>query len=418
MEIHNLSPSKERIFNDIETLATFIDPDQPQYTRRAFSPNYTLARKWLKETFEQVGLTVTLDATANLIGTRQGQQDDLPPIMIGSHTDTVYAGGRFDGIAGVIAGLEVVRLLNEHNIHLRHPLKIVDFLAEEPTDFGLSTVGSRGMTGKLTPEQLQLTDLFKTTLAENIDAIGGNTAEIQKTALKKGDLSLYLELHIEQGPLLEKNKAQIGIVSGIVQIDRRKIIVTGDQNHAGTTPMADRKDALAAAAEIVLFIENHAKTLAHKDSFVGTVGKINVSPNSSNVIAGNVEMEYELRAMNTDLIQEMQTFLESSITKISENKDVSIDIYPISTSKPVLIDRKIQEIIRKASAFTDKIMTLPSGAGHDANHLACICPVGMIFVPSKDGKSHCPEEFTSSDDLAAGIKALAGTLILADQQLK
>ena len=233
----NLQPNQDRIRHDLEILATMVDQTKPGWTRRPFTAWYQESRAWLQQQMEECGMGVRTDAGANLIGKISGTDADLKPIMIGSHTDTVVGGGRFDGIIGVIAGLEIARRLQETGTTLRHPLEVVDFTAEEPSEFGISTIGSRAMVGHLSAEMMQRVDQSGLKLEDGIRMMGGDPEKIAELAREKDDVSLYLELHIEQGPVLEQSNQQLGVVTGIVGIHRYRVIVEGKPNHAGTTPM-------------------------------------------------------------------------------------------------------------------------------------------------------------------------------------
>lgn len=404
-------PNVERLEADIAALATFTDPEQP-HTRRPFTELFQQGRQWLREQMEAAGLSVELDAAGNLVGRRLGRED-LPPILIGSHTDTVAGGGRFDGVIGVVGGLEIVCCLNDLDIQLRHPLEIVDFLGEEPTDFGVSTVGSRGMTDNLTTEMLAKTDASDSTLAEALTDLGGRPADIAAKVRKKGDIAAYLEMHIEQGPVLEQKGVSLAAVTGIAGIRRFTVVVEGEINHAGTTPMALRKDALVAAAQFVVDAE---AIICAEENAVGTVGYLTVSPNMANVVPGRVELIVEMRSIDPKIIQRIDQGLQQRAAEIAELRGVPISMEPLTDATPVQADPKLLEITTQACRETvPDALVLPSGAGHDATQIATIAPIGMIFVPSKDGKSHCPEEWTDIKDVALGVQALARALLKADE---
>lgn len=408
--------NEERLKDDIATLSKMIDKSYPGYTRRPFTKYYKESRGWLYREMEALGLEVYIDAASNLIGKRTGKVPSLAPIMIGSHTDSVIGGGRFDGIIGVLAGIEIVRQLNELDIELNHTLLIVDFTAEEASEFGISTIGSRGMVGMLTEEQLSRDNLEGLKLEKGISLIGGRPENIQNEALQKGDLSLYMELHIEQGPVLDKTGNDIGAVTGIVGIRRYKVVTKGQPNHAGTTPMNMRYDALSAASEVILSIEKVANQ-NYEEPAVGTVGRIFSKPNGSNIIPGEIILEFELRSISDDVLDQMVQFIKEHIQSIKNKRDIHIEIQELSYSDPVKINFNILHGIRESCKVIGKTIDLPSGAGHDANQIAKIAPVGMIFVPSKNGKSHCPEEWTEYRQVAKGVHALANALIYFDTNL-
>lgn len=412
----DLQQSIQRIEQDIHTVATFVDKTQPGWTRRPFTTWYFEAREWLMKQMRSLNMEVSIDAASNVVGSLKGKNPSLPPIMIGSHLDTVSGGGRFDGIIGVLGGLEVVRLLQEQGIELQHTLEIVDFTAEEPSEFGISTIGSRGMVGNLTNEMLARRDPSGCTLAEAIKKAGGNPEEIDKKARKKGDVALYLEMHIEQGPVLEETKNKLGIVTGIVGIHRYRITVEGKPNHAGTTPMNMRQDALTSSAELILMLEELCKK-QYEEPVVGTVGKLSVEPNAANVIPGKVIFEFEVRSIETKLIEEIISKFISFSHIVSNRKNVNITFDCLSKSEPIRVEPFIQKVIEQSCQDVGLSIKLPSGAGHDANQLAKIAPIGMIFVPSRDGRSHCPEEWTDFQDIALGVQALLRSVITFDLSL-
>ncbi len=390
--------------------AEFVDPEEEGFTRISFSDQNLKAVEHMTVLMEtEADLSVYIDAAGNLIGRREGRRPDAPSIMIGSHLDTVRAGGRFDGIAGVVAGLEVARILKEMDIMLEHPLEIVAFLAEEPSPFGLSTVGSRAMTGKLSPQIINsLKDDQGRTLPQAIRQMGGNPSNLQQTKRSPTDILAFIELHIEQGPSLEERNIPIGIVTGIVEIARGDIKVVGRNDHAGTTPMEIRHDALAATSELVLALEATCKASA---GIVGTIGRMDVFPNALNVIPGLVNIGMELRCLDEEIIKEAIKKFKHDLETIQHSRGIEITCDTWTSSQKVIFD---EALVTLASAICDKLgiphLLLPSGAGHDAGHLARITPAGMIFVPSKGGRSHCPEEWTDFDHIGRGAELL-GNLV-------
>lgn len=409
--------NEKRIEQDILALAKIVDGDKPGYTRRPFTKWHLESRDWLTQEMKNCGLDVHIDAASNLIGMRKGTKPELPPIMIASHTDSVVGGGRFDGIIGVLAGIEIVRQLNEQNRQLEHSLLIVDFTAEEASEFGISTIGSRGMVGNLTEEVLARKNADGLILHDGLQLAGGRPDDLSKEALKAGDLSLYLELHIEQGPVLEQTAHELGVVTGIVGIQRHKVIVEGQPNHAGTTPMDMRFDALAAASELVLAIEKIANK-TYEEQVVGTVGRLFVEPNGSNIVPGRVVFDFEVRSLDLLALDEMVEQIQAEIQRVETNRKLSITMNQLSHSDAIIVKEDIVQGIEESCTGIGKTLLLPSGAGHDGNQLATVAPVGMIFVPSKDGKSHCPEEWTSYAQVAKGVQALGTALVYFDSQLQ
>ena len=317
-------------------------------------------------------------------------------------------------MSGVIAGLEVVRLFMEKGFDPIHPLEVVAFLAEEPSPFGLSTIGSRAMAGTLKEEQLtSLTDAAGRDLGTAIREMGGSPEKLGEAKRPPENILAYLELHIEQGPTLFTRGIPIGIVKGIVGISRAKITLRGRKDHAGTTPMATRRDALTAGSEVVLALERICRG---KEDLVGTVGKMEVSPNSINVIPDKVVLIMDVRSLNKDLIDQAFSLLRDDLERIRDQRGVEIRMEPEVVSDPVLFEKGIADQIRGVCARLGlPYLEIISGAGHDAMHIAKIAPAAMIFIPSQEGRSHCPEEWTEFEQIGQGIEVLASTIAEIDQ---
>ncbi|PWE15035.1 Zn-dependent hydrolase [Alcaligenes faecalis] len=411
--------NQERLWRSTQELAAFTLPDQP-WTRRAFSDLFLQSRQWLLQQFEEAGLSVRMDAAGNLIGRREGCKPGLAPITTGSHCDTVMYGGRYDGIIGVLAGLEVARCLNEQNIQLDHPFEVVDFLSEEPSDYGVSCVGSRAMGGVLSEAMLAERNPQGETLAQGIARIGGRPQELAQARRAPGDTAAFVELHIEQGPVLESRNLPIGVVSNIVGICRHRIIITGRPDHAGTTPMDIRRDALVGASLIISEVDRKARrALGGPDYLVATIGNLNLTPNASNAVPGRVEMMVEVRSDRQEL---MQNFTEELLTQLRpeiEAMGLGLDAAQVSLAKPTDCTPDVMNIIEQAaSALGYQSMVMPSGAGHDAVYMAPSGPMGMIFIPCLNGRSHCPEESITSEQLLDGTRVLYQTVVMLDQSLE
>ncbi|BBI35332.1 Zn-dependent hydrolase [Cohnella abietis] len=398
-------PDSNRLSTDIEALSRIVDDTKDGWTRRSFTAKYDQGRSWLEERMREAGLTVRIDEASNLIGTLIGTDPKLPSIMIGSHTDTVNGGGRFDGIIGVLGGIEVVRMLKESDIRLHHTLEVVDFTAEEPSEFGISTIGSRGMVGCLSEEMLERTDPDGRTLREAISSLGGRPEQLKHSSRLAGDVALYLEIHIEQGPVLEQVGATLGVVTGIVGIHRHRVTITGQPNHAGTTPMDMRYDALAGFCEMGLAFERQCR-MKYDTEAVGTIGRLRNNPNASNVIPGHVDFDLEIRSLDTEVSQAIYQAFEAEAQRIASERGLTVRLERLSQSDAIQVSDDVKRLLLDACSEVAPVIELPSGAGHDANQLASIAPIGMLFVPSVKGRSHCPEEWTELTHIAAGVEAL------------
>ncbi len=413
----DLEVRRDRLRADLEAIARFTDPDLP-YTRRAFTPRYTEARRWLTERFIDAGLDVRTDAAGNLIGRRGGAGDRV--LMLGSHTDTVEAGGRFDGIVGVMGALEVARALKESGTELSLPLEVVDFVCEEPTVVNLSPLGSRIMAGDVTAAHVAATEThLGQPLADAIDALGGNAKQVETARRKLGDIAGYLELHIEQGSVLEREGLAVGVVTTIAAPCRALVALTGTADHAGATAMADRRDALAGAAELVLAVERIASAPGMVEEGVGTVGWLRVSPNMVNVIPGRVDLSVEVRSTEAEALAVARREIEAEIHGIAERRKLDATFDWQHTELPVPLPEHMRAVV--AQACDDLAMPyryLPSRASHDAARLAPVAPAGMVFIRCKDGRSHCPEEWADINDIVAGTRVLGQALLRLDEMVR
>jgi N-carbamoyl-L-amino-acid hydrolase len=405
----------DRIAADIDALAAITEPGRP-WTRRAFSPLFLEGRAWLTVAMEAAGAAVQIDAAGNLIGRYPGRRPELGSIMVGSHSDTVPDGGRYDGVAGVVAALEVARALREGGIQLEHTLEVVDFLAEEVSIFGVSCVGSRGMSGTRPGEWLARQS-DRRTLETAIREVGGQP----ETLARREDISAFLELHIEQGPVLESAGLDIGVVTAIAGITRIEIIVEGRADHAGTTPMGRRQDALTTAAWIALGVEELAKALAGQGEahFAATVGEFEMTPNAANVVPTRVRMLIDARAERRE---DMDRFLEEltrGVGAISDKTGVKAEALRIvSDNHPTPCDPDVIAVLDAACAGTGaRHRRMASGAGHDTAWMARITKAAMIFVPCAGGRSHTPDEAAKIEDIALGAQVLLEAVLALDKIL-
>jgi N-carbamoyl-L-amino-acid hydrolase len=408
----------ERLWQHLETLSTITDPARP-WTRRAFTERYQEGRDWLKRAMQTAGLTTRLDDAGNLIGTLPGREPSLAPLVIGSHIDTVPSGGRYDGMLGVLAGLEAVQSLQEAGVNLRHDVEVIDFLSEEPSEYGISCVGSRGMVGALTREMLNFREPGGERLRDAIHRMGGNPDALNTPLRQHGDIAAFLELHIEQGRVLEEHNVPIGVVSDIVGIHRYDIVVSGQADHAGTTPMELRRDALAEAAGLIKGIQQSARHQGTGDNYlVATVGRLDVFPNATNAIPERVEMVLEVRSNDTHLLQNFFPPILEQAKCDASILGLEIIATPLSEGLPTPCADLIQSKISEAAQTTGlKAMSLTSGAGHDAVYMAKIAPTGMLFVPCHEGRSHCPEENITQQQATNGCQVMQETLKSLDNYL-
>jgi N-carbamoyl-L-amino-acid hydrolase len=409
----------DRLWSRIEALSRFTDPARP-WTRRAFDVQFAQGRAWLAEEFKAAGLTVEVDAGGNLIGSTPGTGHGLGALVAGSHSDTVPAGGRFDGMLGLLAALEAAQSIREQKISLVHPLEVVDFLAEEPSDFGISCIGSRSWAGVLTASDLARSLPSNVTLASAINRAGGIAERLGKAIRTRDSVSAYVELHIEQGLVLAERKVEIGVVTAIVGIRRHEVTVKGRADHAGTTPMSLRRDALVGAAGFICAVEELARLRPAESAYlVATVGKLSVEPNAVNAVPGSVTMILETRSTDEAALLLFEQALWTRTEGELDDRGLRLTRSLLSQTLPTACSPLIQSTIEEASmAAGFRSTRLPSGAGHDGVFVARIAPMGMIFVPCREGRSHTPEEWAEPGDCANGARVLAETLILLDRSLK
>ncbi|MDC7789090.1 Zn-dependent hydrolase [Rhodoplanes sp. TEM] len=406
---------ESRIWSDLMGLAEITDPARP-WTRRSFTPLFDAGRHWLSRRFSEAGLAVRLDPAANLFGRLEGSEPGLPAILLGSHSDSVPSGGRFDGPAGVIAALEVVRALQDDGRRLRHPVEVVDCLAEEPSDFGLSCIGSRAMAGRLEPAMLDYRGPGGERLGDAIDRVGGDVARLAEA--RRADVAAFLELHIEQGVVLERSEIPIGIVTGIVGIVRLEIVFKGEAAHAGTMPMAMRRDAGVAAARFVGFVSERAAALAQagRGYVVATTGVIEVSPNAVNVVPERARVVVDARAEDGDLLEAFVAEIEAEAARIAAATATTRERCAVlSRATPAACDPALRALLAEgAEALGLASVPLPSGAGHDAAFLSRIAPAAMVFIPCRAGRSHCPEEWAEPAAVAAGAAVMLEAVLRFD----
>jgi beta-ureidopropionase / N-carbamoyl-L-amino-acid hydrolase len=403
--------NEHRITDRIAELSAFGRDSLGRGYRVAYTKGDQDGRAWFIGLMKKAGLETSIDAAGNIIGKRKGKNPSLKPIAFGSHLDMVPDGGNYDGCVGSIGALEIIDVLNENNIVTEHPLELLIFSNEEG-----GTVGSNAIAGHLSAEALKLISQSGLTMADGIKAIGGHPDSIQYAIRKKGDIKAFLELHIEQGGILDKENIQVGVVEGIVGIEHWNVIIEGFANHAGTTPMNMRQDALLAAAKFIVAVNEIITSYPGKQ--VGTVGKLSVAPGAYNVIPGKVTAGLELRDLSYDKIWQLFHAVEKKTDSIATATHTKFSFqYQANPAKPALTEKNIQDkIIASAKELGLSYQYMQSGAGHDSQEMALIAPVGMIFVPSAGGISHSPKEFSKSIDIANGANVLLHTILKLDKE--
>ena len=379
--------------------------------RVAYSDADLAGRAFTRELFAQSGLQLRLDAAGNMFARVPGTDASKAPILIGSHVDSVTDGGNYDGPVGSFAAIEVARSLAEQKVRLRHPLEVVVWQNEEG-----GTIGSKIAVGLLTPADLDKVARSGKTVRDGIGIIGGDVSRLTEAVRKKGDLAGYIELHIEQGGLLEKAGRQIGVVEGIVGLRWFEITITGFANHAGATPMDQRQDAMLAAAKFTVAVNDAIRSETGRQ--VATVGRLNVTPNTTNVIPGQVVLTVDLRDLDQAKIDRFTARFEQLGRDIGAATSTKFAFTQLVNSAPAISDSRLLTVIESgATALGLSHQRMPSGAGHDAQEVAHIAPMAMIFVPSVGGISHSPREFSRPDDITNGANVLMNAVIAADTVL-
>ena len=383
--------------------------------RVAYSPEDILGRDYSIKMMQESGLKTRIDTAGNIIGRLAGSDNDLPAIALGSHTDTVPKGGKYDGALGVMAAIEVIRTLGEQGHVTRHPLEVINFTNEEGTRFHRWLVGSRSMSGLLEQDDLDAVDDDGYGLGPCLEDIGGDISRIKEATRSPSELAAYLELHIEQGPYLHQSGNQIGVVTGITGRAVFEVQIDGKANHAGTTPMDTRRDALVSASKLILEIQKMATE--QEICRVSTVGSISAVPNAVNVIPGSASIGLEFRDTDMNALAAAEQELRRITNNAVVNEEVSINVQRHRFTSSVPITSDMQNLVAEAADNCGMTWEpLASGAGHDAQAVANIAPIAMIFVPSVDGISHSIEEYSTPQDCANGAQVLMELLLLADDR--
>ena len=399
-----------RAFAALQGLNRFTD-EPGKLTRLYLSPAHRQAAEWTKGAMEVAGLSASIDAAGSVQGRREGPVPGGPCVMIGSHIDTVKDGGRFDGNLGVVAGILVAQALRDAGIVLPFALEVIAFGDEENVRFPTHLSTSGALTGDYDPAWLEARDAEGVRLSDALSAFGGDPSGIAALARKRGSVTAYLELHIEQGPVLEVENEPVGIVTAINAQRKARIRVTGEAGHAGTVPMALRKDALTASAEMALALEAIASA---SEQAVGTVGVFQVNPGATNVVPGSVEFTIDIRCPRNETLAAMAAAIEARFGEIAQRRGVGLTITPYARADAVPMDPALQDALSLGIARTGVNPTprrLPSGAGHDAMAMAALCPSAMMFVRNEKGISHSPLENMTEADAGIAIRALLETVL-------
>lgn len=380
--------------------------------RLAYSKEEKQATEFFLAQCKAAGLTVRMDAAGNVIARRQGTCPELPAIGMGSHLDTVYEGGKYDGTIGVLAALEIVRDLNDRHIQTKHPIDLFAFACEESARFGFSQIGSKAMAGLIEQKDIaELTDKDGRRIQSVFAERGLDFSRLEEARLPKHELAAFMEMHIEQGPILDGKNLPIGVVNGIAAPTRFNICVKGHAAHSGSTPMNQRQDALIGAAEITIELEKEARREMEHGT-VATVGDIEIAPGAMNVVPGETHLKVDIRSISRASKDRVVQFLDTFLDHLREKRHLHIDCTLLSDETPVRMDAGVIDTFENACR-EKKIgfIRMPSGAGHDTMNMAALCPVGMIFVPSTGGISHHPDEHTDLPQIITGIEVLEAAVL-------
>ncbi|MDQ4043515.1 MAG: Zn-dependent hydrolase [Actinomycetota bacterium] len=399
----------DRLWSRLSELAEIGRSEGGGVTRLSFTEEERAAKDLVASYMREAGLEVREDAVGNLIGRREGSDPGAPVVLAGSHVDSVPNGGDFDGPLGVLAAVEALQVMEERGVETERPIEVVAFADEEGARFGFGMIGSRAMAGTLTPEDLDRQDESGISIAQAMRDYGLDPERIGEAARPEGSIHAYVELHIEQGRILENENLPVGVVTGIAGPVWLRLTLEGEAGHAGTTPMNLRHDALVAATAIIGRVEREA---ARTGTTVGTVGQLELKPGGINIIPGHVSFSLDLRDIDQEVRDGVEARISDEVGRICEERGIGLETQTLQRLPPVLCSDLVREAAREAcDALGFEPFELASGAGHDGMHLASLCPIGMIFVRSKDGLSHNPDEYSSREDCAAGAEVLYRTLL-------
>lgn len=410
----NLAINKDRLLADLNAISRIGLGNHGSVTRLVFSVKELRSRQLLIHLMTQAGLKVHVDRIGNIFGRLAGG-DGKAAVLAGSHLDSVMHGGKFDGPVGVIGALEAVRTIKENKVGLPCPIEVVCFVGEESSRFGFSTLGSSLIAGQVRMKDLaNAVDARGTKLEDVLASMGVYRETLSSLRRDPESVKAYLELHIEQGPVLEAKKKKIGVVTAIAASTRLRVVFTGQADHSGTTPMEMRKDALVAAAELITYVEEAARnhSAAEQGRVVGTVGAMKIEPGVINAIPGKVELSVDIRSIISKAKERVARLVEKRAREIAAKRNIAVEILPIRSEEPVPLDENLLSLIQEICEEKQiPYEIMPSGAGHDAMQMAKITRAGMIFIPSKKGISHSPLEWTDPEEICLGAQILLETMV-------
>jgi ureidoglycolate amidohydrolase len=406
----SLTIDRRRLLSEIDELASFSDAEAPAVTRIVFTPTDLKARAWMKARCEKAGLTVRQDAIGNIFARWNGSDPAAPVVGTGSHIDAIPNAGKFDGVVGVLGGLEAIRGLQQSGFRPKHSIELLIFTSEEPTRFGIGCLGSRLLSGTLSPEAARkLTDNDGATL-DDVRHGAGFESDLEQVKLPRGYYKAFIELHIEQGPLLERQQIPLGIVTNIAAPASLRILIEGSGGHAGGVLMPNRRDALCAAAELILAIESAARSSGAIDT-VATVGICEVFPGAVNSIPSRVRLSVDVRDTDLQRRDAVMHKIETTRDSISTKRQVAIHNEVLNADAPVdCVPELVEALSQSCRKHELKFIPMVSRAYHDSLFIARIAPVAMLFIPCRNGYSHRPDEYASAEDIVRGTLVLAETL--------
>jgi beta-ureidopropionase / N-carbamoyl-L-amino-acid hydrolase len=413
--LSNIVINRRRLMRDLNAVSRIGIGDHGSVTRLVFSIKELRSRQFLIHQMRQIGLQIHIDRIGNIFGKLDGQNAKASALLVGSHLDTVLHGGKFDGTMGVIAALEATRTLKEQKIVLRSPVEVVCFVGEESSRFGYSTLGSSLVAGEVHAKDLaHAADAQGNKLADILASMGIDRNNLRSMRRDPSTIKAYLELHIEQGPILEAKKKPIGIVTSIAAPTRFRVVFTGQADHSGTTPMEMRRDALVAASELIVAVEEICRRYSHmeKGRVVGTVGAMKIEPGVINAIPGRVELSVDIRSITGEAKKRVVRLVQARIREIARRRKIRAEILPLREEDPVSLDKRLIRLLTECCESRNiAYEIMPSGAGHDAMQMAKVTPAGMLFIPSRRGISHSPLEWSEPEDICLGAQLLLDSII-------